>query len=111
MGRRRFVSYFTIQSNVLVAVTAVQLARDPRDGRWWRPVRVDLGRRRGQRLVPLPFLDVGAEGVASVARTCLGVTVLFVLLVAGVSMLDRRMPSAPVRDPAPAPSGDVVTAE
>lgn len=37
----RLASYFTIQSNVLVAVTAVQLARDPsRDGRWWRAVRV-----------------------------------------------------------------------
>ncbi len=37
----RLVSYFTIQSNLLVGVTAVQLARDPgRDGRWWRPVRV-----------------------------------------------------------------------
>jgi len=36
----RLVSYFTIQSNLLVAVTAVQLARDPlRDGRWWRPAR------------------------------------------------------------------------
>jgi hypothetical protein len=36
----RLVSYFTIQSNLLIAVTAVQLARDPlRDGRWWRPVR------------------------------------------------------------------------
>ena len=36
----RLVSYFTIQSNLLVAVTAVQLARDPlRDGRWWRSVR------------------------------------------------------------------------
>lgn len=36
----RFVAYFTIQSNVLVLVTATQLARDPvRDGRWWRVVR------------------------------------------------------------------------
>jgi len=36
----RLVSYFTIQSNLLVAVTAAQLARDPlRDGRWWRTVR------------------------------------------------------------------------
>jgi uncharacterized membrane protein len=36
----RFVAYFTIQSNVLVLVTAAQLARDPaRDGRWWRVVR------------------------------------------------------------------------
>ena len=37
----RLVSYFTIQSNLLVAVTAWQLWRDPeRDGRWWRPVRL-----------------------------------------------------------------------
>ena len=37
----RLVSYFTIQSNLLVAVTAVQLARDPaRDGSLWRVVRV-----------------------------------------------------------------------
>ena len=37
----RLVSYFTIQSNLLVAVTAWQLWRDPvRDGSWWRVVRV-----------------------------------------------------------------------
>ncbi|WP_372735525.1 Pr6Pr family membrane protein [Nocardioides sp.] len=37
----RFFSYFTIQSNILVAVTATQLARNPgRDGTWWRPVRL-----------------------------------------------------------------------
>ncbi len=37
----RLVSYFTIQSNLLVAVTAWQLWRDPaRDGRWWRVVRL-----------------------------------------------------------------------
>jgi hypothetical protein len=37
----RLVSYFTIQSNVLVAVAAVQLTRDPaRDGDWWRALRV-----------------------------------------------------------------------
>ena len=37
----RFVAYFTIQSNVLVAVTATQLARDPaHDGVWWRTLRV-----------------------------------------------------------------------
>jgi hypothetical protein len=37
----RFVAYFTVQSNVLVALTAVQLARDPdRDGRAWRAVRL-----------------------------------------------------------------------
>jgi len=37
----RLISYFTIQSNVLVAVTSVQLARDPgRDGPTWRVVRL-----------------------------------------------------------------------
>lgn len=37
----RLVSYFTIQSNVLVAWTSWQLWRDPaRDGRWWRVVRL-----------------------------------------------------------------------
>lgn len=36
----RYLAYFTIQSNILVLVTAAQLARDPaRDGRWWRVVR------------------------------------------------------------------------
>ena len=37
----RLIAYFTIQSNVLVAVTAVQLARSPaRDGSTWRIVRL-----------------------------------------------------------------------
>lgn len=37
----RFVSYFTIQSNLLVAVAAVTLARDPlRDGPGWRVLRL-----------------------------------------------------------------------
>jgi hypothetical protein len=37
----RFFCYFTVQSNILVAVTSWQLARDPRrDGRWWRPARL-----------------------------------------------------------------------
>jgi hypothetical protein len=37
----RLISYFTIQSNVLVAVTSVQLARDPgRDGPTWRVARL-----------------------------------------------------------------------
>lgn len=165
----RLVSYFTIQSNLLVAVTAVQLVRDPaRDGRWWRVVRVaalvgitvtglvhfvllrpllDLegaswladkmlhmvvpvlavggwllaGPRPGApwrdalpalswpvawlgwTLVvgaatgwyPYPFLDVGAKGVGPVAAICVGLTVLFVLVLAAVSALDDRMPSAP----------------
>ncbi len=38
----RLVSYFTIQSNLLVAVTAVTLARDAgRNGNRWRVVRLD----------------------------------------------------------------------
>jgi hypothetical protein len=37
----RLVSYFTIQSNLLVALTTAQLARDPaRDGSVWRVLRV-----------------------------------------------------------------------
>jgi hypothetical protein len=37
----RFFAYFTIQSNLLVAVTATQLARDPaRDGELWRALRL-----------------------------------------------------------------------
>jgi hypothetical protein len=37
----RLVTYFTIQSNVLVAVTTLQLAHDPRrDGPTWRAVRL-----------------------------------------------------------------------
>jgi uncharacterized membrane protein len=36
----RYFAYFTIQSNILVLVTAAQLAQDPaRDGRAWRVVR------------------------------------------------------------------------
>jgi hypothetical protein len=36
----RFVSYFTILSNVLVVATSVVLVRTPdRDGAWWRVVR------------------------------------------------------------------------
>lgn len=37
----RFVSYFTIQSNLLVIVTVLPLVRDPRhDGRRWRVLRL-----------------------------------------------------------------------
>ncbi len=38
----RFLSYFTVQSNLLVLVAAVSLVLDPaRDGRFWRVVRLD----------------------------------------------------------------------
>jgi hypothetical protein len=37
----RFFSYFTVQSNVLVAITATTLAFNPRiDGRFWRVLRL-----------------------------------------------------------------------
>jgi|tagenome__1003787_1003787.scaffolds.fasta_scaffold20630477_2 hypothetical protein len=37
----RFFSYFTIQSNLLVLVTAaILVVRPDRDGRWWRIVRI-----------------------------------------------------------------------
>nr|WP_282581163.1 Pr6Pr family membrane protein [Ralstonia insidiosa] len=38
----RLFSYFTIQSNILVAVAAISLVMDPaRDGKWWRVLRLD----------------------------------------------------------------------
>lgn len=38
----RMASFFTIQSNILAAITSAQLARDPhRDGPVWRVVRLD----------------------------------------------------------------------
>jgi hypothetical protein len=37
----RFFSYFTVESNVIVIVTTLMLARDPeRDGRWFRVGRI-----------------------------------------------------------------------
>jgi hypothetical protein len=37
----RFVAYFTIQSNVIIAIVTTQLARDPaRDGQTWRALRL-----------------------------------------------------------------------
>lgn len=69
----RFVLYFTIQSNVLVAVTSLQLARDPRrDGRGWRVARTAAvvgititGVVHFVLLRPLLDLD-GADAVADV---------------------------------------------
>lgn len=38
----RLLSFFTVQSNVLVIIAAATLAVDPlRDGRWWRVLRLD----------------------------------------------------------------------
>src|SRR6266568_71966 len=38
----RFLSFFTVESNILVAVGAAMLPTNPfRDGRWWRVVRLD----------------------------------------------------------------------
>ncbi|HEX6917159.1 MAG TPA: hypothetical protein VF140_03705, partial [Phycicoccus sp.] len=60
---------------------------------------------------PYPFLDVEVEGTVSVAVACVGVTVLCVLLAAGLWALDRRMPSAPVRGTTPDPAVRAATAE
>lgn len=161
----RFVAYFTIQSNLLVAVVSAQLARDPaRDGATWRVLRLaalvgitvtglvhfvllrpllDLDgadwaadkllhmvvpvlavagwvafgpRPRVTRRValltlawpvawlvvtlvvgaatgwyPYPFLDHREDGTGAVVVACLGVTVLFVALLATASALDRRL--------------------
>ena len=69
----RFVLYFTIQSNVLVAVTSLQLARDPqRDGAAWRVARtaavVGITITGIVHLVLLrPLLDLdGADALADV---------------------------------------------
>lgn len=165
----QLVSYFTIQSNLLVAAAAVGLARDPaRDGDWWRTVRlagvvgitvtglvhflllrplIDLdgweyacdkllhmvvpvlavggwllfGPRPRVTLTevrralawplawlgwtlavgaisgwyPYPFLDVDAEGWASVLLTAAAITMLFLALFATAYRLDRWSGSAP----------------
>ncbi|QIM21005.1 hypothetical protein G7075_07445 [Phycicoccus sp. HDW14] len=172
----RLVSYFTIQSNVLVAVTSWLLWRDPtRDGRWFRPVRLaalvgitvtglvhfvllrpllDLHgadwaadkllhmavpvlavlawvlvgprprttpRTAVEALVwpvvwlvwtlvvgalsgwyPYPFLDHREGGVGAVVVACLGITVLFLALFAGVVALERRLRPAPEAGVSPA---------
>jgi hypothetical protein len=168
----RFVAYFTIQSNVLVAIAAVQLARDPaRDGRAWRVLRVagvagilvtglvhfvllrplldlqgadsladkllhmvvpvlavvgwavfgprprvtarDLGLALAWPLAwlawtlvvggltdwyPYPFLDHREDGVGEVVVVSIGITVLFVALLALVDWVDARAEAAPRQD-------------
>ena len=171
LGSRLFhlVSYFTIQSNVLVAVATVFLARDPvRDDSRFRSLRLagtigiavtglvhffllrpllDLDgadyvadkllhmavpalavigwalfgpRPRVDRTAqvwtvawplaylvyvlvvgalsgwyPYPFLDVDAKGWVHVAVSSVGVTVLFLLLIAGATYGDRRATPQP----------------
>ncbi|HYN65507.1 MAG TPA: Pr6Pr family membrane protein [Ornithinibacter sp.] len=100
----RLVSYFTIQSNLLVAVTAVQLARDPvRDGRGWRAVRaaalVGITVTGLVHFVLLrPLLDL--HGASRVADTMLHLVVP-VLAVVGWLVAGPR-PRAPWRDAVPA---------
>jgi hypothetical protein len=168
----RLVSYFTIQSNALVAITAIQLARNPdRDGGGWRvmrlcavagitvtglvhffllrpllhlqgwnwaadkllhvvvPVLAILGwmlvgprpRIAGRTVAlallwpvgwllwtlvvgaatgwyPYPFLDVDELGAGHVTAACLGVTMLFLVVLAVLSVVDRRGSPAPDQD-------------
>lgn len=168
----RLVSYFTIQSNLLVAITATQLARDPlRDGPGWRVLRaaavagilvtgivhfvllrplLDLTgadyaadkllhmvvpllavvgwaaygprprvsvRDAGLVLVwpfawlawtlgvgavsgwyPYPFLDHREDGVAAVVVSAIGVTVLFVAVLALIAWIDARAKPVPEQD-------------
>ncbi len=167
----RFVAYFTIQSNMLVAFTALSLSREAeRDGRLWRVLRLaavvgitvtglvhfvllrpllDLQgadwaadkllhmvvpvlaiggwaafgpRPRVTRTVvawalawpvawlavtmvvgaltgwyPYPFLDHRQGGTGAVLVACVGVTVLFLALLAVASVVDRRLAARPVR--------------
>jgi len=168
----RFFAYFTIQSNLLVAIAAVQLARDPaRDGRWWRVLRVagvagigvtglvhfvllrpllDLngadyvadkllhmvvpvlavvgwalfgprprvtGRDVGFAIIwpfawlawtlvvgglngwyPYPFLDHREDGAGAVVVACIGITVLFLAVLAVIARVDARAKPTPEQD-------------
>ncbi len=165
----RFFAYFTIQSNLLVALVSTVLAREPAlDRHAWRVVRIaalvgitvtglvhffllrpllDLdgadwvadkllhmvvpvlavaawawvgprprvvAREAAYALcwplvwlawtlvvgqvdgwVPYPFLDAGAEGWGTVAVVSVAITVLFVVLLAGLGWLDRKLSPAP----------------
>lgn len=165
----RLIAYFTIQSNLLVALAATQLARDPaRDGRFWRVLRVagvagiavtglvhfvllrpllDLEgadyvadkllhmavpalaiagwaafgprprvttREIGLALVwpfawlaealvvggvsgwyPYPFLDHREDGVGAVVVACVGITMLFLAVLALIAWIDGRAKPTP----------------
>ncbi len=168
----RFVAYFTVQSNLLVLITSLQLSRRPdRDGQTWRVLRaaavagitvtgvvhfvllrplLDLDgwsnaadkllhlavpalavagwlmfgprpRMTGRVVLaalgwplawlaltltvgaasgwyPYPFLDPAEKGADGVALAAAGVTVLFVLVLAAQSWVDRRSPVPPPDD-------------
>lgn len=168
----RYISFFTIEANLIVAVVSISLAIDPcRDGPRWRvarllsvlcitltgivyvsvlrglveftpaarvadtglhyvtPVLVVLGwvafgpRPRvtvasiglavvfpilwlGYTLVrgeiadwyPYPFVDVAAEGYATVLVNCVVVTLVFLALSGLLLVLDRRLPAGPGAD-------------
>lgn len=169
----RFVAYFTIQSNILVAVATTLLALSPdRDGAAFRALRlaatvgitvtglvhffllrplldlagadwaadkllhmvvpvlavvgwfafgprprvdgravavafawpiawlaVTLAVAGATRWVPYPFLDFRAEGWAHVAVVCIGITVLFSVLIAGFRYADRQLTTQPATAP------------
>lgn len=173
----RLIAYFTIQSNLLVAMATTVLARDPlRDGPAFRALRlastvgitvtglvhffllrplldlhgadwladkmlhmvvpvlatvgwfafgprprvdgraiavafawpiawlaVTLAVAGATRWVPYPFLDFRAEGWASVAVVCLGITALFAALIAGFRYVDRRLAASRQAEPVAAP--------
>ncbi len=44
---------------------------------------------------PYPFLDPGTDGAGAVVVACIGITVLFVLVLAGAVALDRRLRPVP----------------
>lgn len=89
----RLVSYFTIQSNVLVAIATGLLLRDPaRDGRLFRVLRLDAAvaitvTGLVHWFLLRPLLDL--EGASAVADTLLHVVVP-VLAVAGLLAVGPR---------------------
>jgi len=93
----RFVAYFTIESNLLVAIASVSLAIDPvRDGTTWRVVR--LAGIVGIAITAVvhffllrPLLDL--EGWGAVLVAVLAITALFLALFGAAAWWDRRSPA------------------
>jgi len=59
----------------------------------WLAVTLVLGELRDW--YPYPFIDVSEHGYAQVLLTSLGVTALFLVLVAVVRLAERVLPAAP----------------